>query len=134
MEKIVVDTSVAVKWFVSEPKSIEAVDLLNNHNEKTIRIVVPDIIRLELINGLFYSYRFKSSQLNGILTSLKSSNIDFISIDKIDLNNVTNLMEEFSIASYDCLFIALAQKLDCPLVTNDRKHHLKKMYRKIRYL
>lgn len=134
MEKIVVDTSVAIKWFVSEPKSKEAIGVFNQHNKKKIKIVVPDIIRLELINGLFYSYHFKSYQLKEVLTSLKSANLDLVSIDKIDLNSVTDLMEEYNIASYDGLFIALAQKLDCPLVTNDKRHHLERMYRKIRYL
>ena len=134
MEKIVIDTSVAVKWFVNEPKSQQAVTILSHHTQKKILIVVPAILRLELINGLFFSYHFGSSQLSESLISLESLELQFFSTRDIDLNNVTALMEKFTIASYDACFLSLAKGLNCPLITNDRRHHLRKMYRKIEYL
>ncbi len=134
MEKIVVDTSVVIKWFVEEPKSHQAVTILSQHTQKQVLIVVPDILRLELINGLFFSYHFGFPQLSETLYSIESSELQFISTREVDLNNTAQLMEKFTIASYDACFISLAKDLNCPLITNDRRHHLKKMYRKIEYL
>jgi len=134
MEKIVIDSSVAIKWFVDEPKSKRALDLLAQHDQNKITIIVPDVIRLEIINGLFYSYHFGISQLKNTLNSLGSLELHFVSIDEIDMENAAFLMEKFTITSYDALFIALAQNIGCQLVTNDRKHHLKKYYSNIKYL
>lgn len=134
MEKIVVDTSVAIKWFVDEPKSNKALDLLTKQHQNKITIIVPDIIRLEIINGLFYSYHLGYSQLKDVLNSLESLGLKYIRLQEIDLKIVVLLMEEFTLASYDALFIVLAQQLNCSLITNDKKHHLKKYYAKIKYL
>lgn len=134
MEKVVVDSSIAVKWFVNEPKSKEALNILSKHREKRVIIVVPDIIHLEIINGLFFSYKLSATQLRQIIISLKSLELQFTSINEIKLSNAALLMEKFNIASYDGLFVSLAQELNCPLITNDKKHHSKKMYKKIQYL
>lgn len=134
MEKIVVDTSVAIKWFVDEPRNDKALDLLTKQHQNKITIIVPDIIRLEIINGLFYSYHLDYSQLKDVLNSLESLGLKYIRLQEIDLKIVVFLMEKFTLASYDALFIALAEKFRCFLVTNDKKHHLKKYYSKIKYL
>lgn len=134
MEKIVVDTSVAIKWFVDEPKSEEALVLLTKKHQKNVKIIVPDILRLEIINGLFYSYHFGTLQLKDTLNSLESLGLKYVNLDEIDLKIAVSLMEEFTLAAYDALFITLSQQLNCPLITNDKKHHLKKYYSKIKYL
>src|SRR3989344_5459850 len=102
MEKIVVDSSVVVKWFVEEEKSQKARALLSKHEDELVTLYAPDNIILEVLNGLFFQATL-------------------------------NLVTKEKITFYDGLFVALAQMLDCTLVTNDKKHHLKKYYSKIKY-
>lgn len=134
MDKIILDTSVIVKWFVDEPKSSQALELLELQKKKKINILVPEIIILELINALFFSAHFNKNELKDTLNHFYNYNLKIINIKNSTLLSATSIMTNFSITSYDALFIALAQELNCPLITNDRKHHLEKMYRKIEYL
>ncbi len=44
MSKLVVDSSVAVKWFVTEPYSREAIRILTEYQAGTIELLAPDLI------------------------------------------------------------------------------------------
>lgn len=134
MEKVVIDTSVAIKWFVDEPFSDKAKLLLERFRNKKITILAPDIILLEIINGLFFSYKLTLPQLK---TVIKGFYLLGLSVKPISVSLITKackIMDKFEIASYDALFIALANKEGYPLITADKKHHQKKFYKKIIYL
>lgn len=48
---VVVDTSVAVKWFFDEPYSAQALTLLHAFREGTVRPLAPDLIYPEFANA-----------------------------------------------------------------------------------
>lgn len=134
MEKIVVDSSIVVKWFVDEVDSLKARQLFKEHQEERISFYAPDIIIIEVVNALFFKADFPKNQLEDVVRKLFQAEIKFVYLEQDLIQKSVDIMIEHKIASYDALFIALAQDLDCPLITNDRKHHLKKIYKKIRYL
>ena len=134
MEKIVVDSSIVVKWFIEEEKSKEARQLLKKHEDELITLYAPDIIILEVLNALFFKAGFPKDQLIGTLNKLYNVELHLISIQQKLSQKTLGIVIREEITFYDGLFIALAQELDCYLITNDKKHHRKKMYKKIRYL
>lgn len=134
MEKIVVDSSIVVKWFIDEEGSKKARLLFKEHQEERISLYAPDIIIIEVVNALFFKADFPKNQLKDVVRKLFQAEIKFVYLEQYLIQKSVDIMIEHKIASYDALFTALAQDLDCPLIINDRKHHLKKIYKKIRYL
>lgn len=134
MDEVVVDSSVMVKWFVDEPGSEEARNLLKKHQDKKIKITVPDFILTELLNALFFSHKFDQGELLLVIKAFYLAKLNLQSIKASLYSLSSEIMDKFKIASYDAVFIALAEKENCTLITEDRKHHRKKYSGRIKYL
>jgi predicted nucleic acid-binding protein len=50
MDKVVVDSSVAIKWFVVEPYSVEAHYILEAYQAGTLTLLAPDLLYAEVGN------------------------------------------------------------------------------------
>ncbi len=59
-DKVVVDSSVAVKWFVVEPSSVEAHRILEVYQTGTLTLLVPDLLYAEVGNIVWKKHRFQS--------------------------------------------------------------------------
>ncbi len=134
MEKVVVDSSVIVKWFIDEDNSDKAKQLLNDNTKEKITLYVPDIAILEVINALFYQASFDSDRLLEVVKTLYHLEINIVNLSETLSSLVVDKMLKNKIASYDALFIALAEKEKCPLVTADYKHHKRRFSKRIKYL
>mgnify|MGYP001611479702 CR=1 FL=1 len=134
MEKVVLDTSVAVKWFVEELDSQKARGYLEEYKNGTLQIYAPEIISLELANALFFGIGYKGETLGAALDSFYSLGFSLIQLDRLILKGSAKLMEKFGIAIYDASFIYLAEKQKIPLITADTKHHKKEYSTFITYL
>jgi predicted nucleic acid-binding protein len=134
MEKVVLDTSVVVKWFVEEKNSEKAVKLLKNYRDGQLKIIAPAIIGLELANALFFGASYKSELIKESLTAFYSLNFVLIPLGESLIQEASEYMEKFKIGIYDALFIFLAEKEKIPLITADKKHHQKRFSKQIRYL
>ncbi|MBI4999840.1 type II toxin-antitoxin system VapC family toxin [Candidatus Gottesmanbacteria bacterium] len=108
MEKVIVDTSVIVKWFIEEKESPRALKLLNDYKNASLKILLPEITGLELANALFFGADFRGKLLQQVLSLFYSLQFLFVPIDKPLLIETVSFMERFKITSYDALFIALA--------------------------
>ena len=120
--KLVIDASVAIKWFIPEVHSESAQRLLSNSEAG---LLAPDLIVPEFTNILWKKERrneIRRSEALEILNALPSIGIAVHPSDSL-------VVSAFEIASkidrsvYDCLYLALAVAHDCPLVTADRKFH-----------
>lgn len=134
MEKVIIDTSVAVKWFIKESGSQKAVKLLEDYKDKRIKILVPQIISLELVNALYFAARFEGKILKEALKSFYHLNLSLAPLNELFLQESSLFMQKFNIGIYDALFIALAEKEKIPLITADKKHHRKEFSKFIKYL
>jgi predicted nucleic acid-binding protein len=52
--EIILDSSVVVKWFSSETKSVEALALLDSYTQGTVELVVSEVLYCEVANALRY--------------------------------------------------------------------------------
>lgn len=134
MERVVIDTSVAVKWFVEESGSQKAVKILEDYQEGHIKITAPEIISLELANALYFAARFKGKILKEALSSFYRLGLSLIPLSEPLLQESSLYMQKFNIGIYDALFISLAEKEKISLITADKKHHRKRFSRFIKYL
>ncbi len=133
-ERIVLDTSVTVKWFVDEADSDKAIKLLNLYNQNQVKIVVPEIICLELINALKFGVGFEKKTLTKAISGFLALGLEMVPLFEFYFDEIIALMTENKLASYDAFFVAVAKLKQLPLITADKKHHRKEIYPKIRYI
>ncbi|CAN5169894.1 hypothetical protein BH24ACT19_BH24ACT19_04510 [soil metagenome] len=115
------DTSVAVKWFVTEEDSERAADLQQAHLRDELQLHAPDILLMELANALRYSGRLSEERILEDLETFSALGIEIIPFSLDTLNSAVSLSLEHDLAVYDAYLLALAQALEIPLITADRK-------------
>jgi predicted nucleic acid-binding protein len=120
-EDALLDTSVVVKWFVVEEDSKKAADLQQAHLRDELLLHVPDILLMELANALRYSGRLSGEKILEDLETLPALDIEIIPFSLETLNLAVSLSLEHDLAVYDAYFLAVAQDLEMPLITADRK-------------
>ncbi|MEM2585199.1 MAG: type II toxin-antitoxin system VapC family toxin, partial [Thermoproteota archaeon] len=77
MERIVIDASVAVKWFVPEKDSDKALKLRELYLNGALEIVAPTLIYYEVANALRFHpyYRLSEKELLKATSALKNMQI-----------------------------------------------------------
>lgn len=123
MPHLVVDSSVAVKWFVVEPYSTKALEILNQYREGTISFLAPD-----LINAEFGNIIWKKHVLQGLAASDAQSIVhDFRALPFRFVSTATLLEDAYALAVkhhrtvYDSLYLALSLREGCQFVTADER-------------
>lgn len=120
--KIVVDSSVLIKWFKSRNEEFltEARYLLKEVDKRSIQVHVPALLLYEVGNILLLKTRLGTSALDRVLNQLE--NLPFIIAPPATLllKRATRLGREFGLTFYDASFLALAVELDCLFITADR--------------
>ena len=119
MNRFVVDASVAIKWYFPENYTEEAEQLLKSGNE----LFAPDLLFSEIGNILWKRVTASECSRNTAFAILRELQSHFLQIwEGFILSD-----EAFDIACrtkrsfYDSLYVALAVKTDCQMVTADLK-------------
>jgi predicted nucleic acid-binding protein len=119
LTRFVVDASVAVKWFLPEPYSEEALRLLDGERE----LLVPDLLWAEVGNVLWKRWRqgeIPEDAATGILQDLRKLPLAVHpseEITEVAWSFATRLGRSF----YDSLYLSLAANQSCSMVTADRR-------------
>jgi predicted nucleic acid-binding protein len=112
---VVVDASVAIKWFVHEPGGAEAARLLRHS------LAAPDLLALECANILWKKVARAELSLDEaevIALALEGAAIT-IHPTRRHLSTAMKVACELRCPAYHCFYLALAQELQQPLVTAD---------------
>lgn len=137
---IVVDASLATKWFVAEADSDRAVAFLRDHE---VALCGPDILLTEVCQALVAaanSQRMTGSAVRAAidvwLDKLESHDLPLHATGWSRARRGTDIALDLGHPLADCLYLALAIDLDCDLVTCDAKFRDKAMprYPRIRLL
>lgn len=118
--RVVLDTSVIVKWFFkdSEKNTKKADLILKQYLNNEIKIIIPGLSAFELANVLRNKIK-KYQNINlDIIDRLYNLGIIFY-IDKEILKIATKIAADINESVYDCIFIATAERFDCKLITDD---------------
>lgn len=115
------DTSVAVKWFVPEEDSEKALSLRRAQEDRELQLYAPEVLLMELANALRYPSEFSAREITDALETPFELNVLLIPFSLDALNLAVTLSLEHELAVYDAYFVALAQAMEIPLVTADRR-------------
>jgi predicted nucleic acid-binding protein len=114
------DTSVAVKWFVTEEDSQRPLDLQKAHIRDDLQLHAPDILLMESANALRYAGLSEERILQNLET-IPALGVEIIPFSFDVLNSAVSLSLQHDVTVYDAYFLALAQTMEIPLITADRK-------------
>lgn len=120
---LVVDASVAIKWFLNEHDSKQAVALFR----QPYKLIAPDLIRIEVLSGIAKAVRrntlepadaeAKASEWRSFIARRGI----YIAHSDADYAQATTLALETKHPLYDCLYLVYAQSFKAPLVTADKR-------------
>ena len=116
---LVVDASVAVKWFIIEPGRPEARRLLDREQ----RLIAPELLVAEVVNVLWQRLisgaiaRSQAAEAARELPQLLSELCPLVSL----ATRALAIADELRHPAYDCFYLALAEVRDARLVTADRR-------------
>ena len=120
--RAVVDTSGIFKWFVAycEGGIDQAWDLLRSHQRGELSLAAPLSVLVEVANLLRYSGVGVGDAV-ALLGELERTHLVLFDVTPERARKALECAFENRITEYDALFLALAQELECPLVTADRR-------------
>ncbi|TSC67370.1 MAG: PilT protein domain-containing protein [Parcubacteria group bacterium Gr01-1014_66] len=118
---IVLDASVVAKWFKPDEVSSQADFYLTEHTAGRESIAVPTLLLYELTSVLRHSAKLSKISIETALIILFDARLTFVSPDDQLLITAVEISEHTGISIYDASYVALAQRLNCVLVTADKK-------------
>jgi predicted nucleic acid-binding protein len=119
---IVLDASVTVKWFASEPGSAEARSLVHSDEE----LVAPQLAQVEVASALVKKAIRQQLNLEEAHEALRLwfeaiNDGDIVLLPDADyLAAASELALQLAHPLADCLYLALAERLGVALITADR--------------
>ena len=121
--RYVLDSSVAFKWFVPEIDSDKAIRILDDFTAQVHELLCPDVFPIELTHALTRAER------QGRVTPDEGSQIFADLIHTLPdvwlslplLPRAYEISSQLRMGVYDCLYVALAERKQCELITADAK-------------
>ena len=121
--RLVLDSSVAIKWVLPEKDTPKAVRLRNEFRRGVHELLAPDVFPVE------FSHALTRAERRGVIrppAAIKRLN-NVLSYPPVLYPYLPLLVRAVSISSqtrqgvYDCLFVALAERERCELLTADAR-------------
>jgi predicted nucleic acid-binding protein len=121
--KYVLDSCVAVKWYLSEADSPKALQLRADFQTHVHELLAPDILRVEVAHALTRAER------QGII-AVGDADLHLVDLLSVGvplrryaplLRRAVAISSAARVGVYDCLSVALAESEGCELVTADTK-------------
>jgi len=116
---LVVDSSVAVKWFVEEPGTAEALSLLS----KDAALIAPDLVVAEVVNVVWKHLMrgdLEHRQVAHVPDALPRMLTQLWPVVRL-ARRAFDIAVELRHPVYDCFYLALAESEDATLVTADQR-------------
>ena len=120
-EKVVVDASVVVKWFLEEEHSGKALLLRDKFVQGAVELLSPSLMPYEVLNALRYSNLYSEEELIGAAESLEKYGIELWDLRGRYCEEVVRTAVALDITLYDASYVALAKLAGAKLVTADQE-------------
>jgi predicted nucleic acid-binding protein len=120
---LVLDTSVAIKWFIEEQDTDRALLVRERYIERRVELIAPDLIVYEMITVMAEHPGMGEDALEQNLGALFGLQIDLL-VPSTDLARKTAInARKLGISGYDSSYLSLAEYLGTYVVTADRDLH-----------
>jgi predicted nucleic acid-binding protein len=124
LNRVCVDASVAVAWMLTDRYSENAYLLRRSWNETGVEMVAPALFHAEVTSAIRKQVYFKlilpdeSEEAFSLYQRIPIQIVDGIEVYR----KAWQLSKEYNLpVCYDMQYLAIAEILDCPLWTNDKK-------------
>jgi predicted nucleic acid-binding protein len=123
MERLVIDSSVAVKWVIDEPYSSEALRVLDGYQNGDLALLAPDLIYAEVGNVVWKKQMFQGLSEAGAAAAIEAfRDVSFEITSSADLlDDAYRLAVAHQRSVYDSVYLALGAREGCRLITADEK-------------
>jgi predicted nucleic acid-binding protein len=121
--RFVLDSSVALKWVLPEPDSAKALRLRAEFQAGIHDLLAPDILPVECAHALTRAERRRIIQVGDAelhLLHILSAGIPLHPHQPL-LRRAAAISSSARVGVYDCLYVALAERESCELVTADAR-------------
>jgi predicted nucleic acid-binding protein len=119
--RYVLDASVALCWVLPRPLSAKALQLRDDYRKRVHQLIAPDHFPHEIANGLTKAERQKLIAVGEARKHVR----DILLLAPILhptgslFDRAVDISSQMRCAYYDCLYVALAEREGCELVTAD---------------
>jgi predicted nucleic acid-binding protein len=125
--EIIPDSSVVVKWFSTETKSVEALKLLDSHVQGTIELTVPEILFCEVGNALRYKPDYDTQKWKTALAQLCNLHMNVIHLNQELITRTGEIAYDGKVTFYDALPVTIAEHKKTICITADEETQYKKL-------
>jgi predicted nucleic acid-binding protein len=120
----VLDAAVALKWqFKDEEVATAAIALLEDFVEDKIELIAPTLFPYEILSAINVAIdRKRVGEEAGYraINYITSLGIELRSFDNL-IGTAFYMARQYGLSSYDCAYLALAEKEKCDFFTGDKK-------------
>ena len=122
MTKYVIDASVVLKWFPfgDEKDVITARKWLMDLVKSKAQLIAPTFLLIEVSNILSRKKHLNAKTVIAVINKIKDLPITFIDINQTDLGKLIEIMTKYSLSAYDSIYVYLAVKNECKVLTVDK--------------
>jgi predicted nucleic acid-binding protein len=119
--KIIVDASIVVKWYIGENDSKHALILRDKFINGDIELIVPSLMVFEVLNALKYSKLFNQEELNDVGLSLENYGFTENAVKGKIREKMVEIALNHELTIYDAAYVALALDTRGIMITGDEK-------------
>ncbi|HUS60186.1 MAG TPA: type II toxin-antitoxin system VapC family toxin [Nevskiaceae bacterium] len=121
MRKLVLDASVALKWFFQEKNSDLAEILLKQIKKDEIKVFVPQIFFFELVNAVKTKAKSTHKDVLEVINKIFSLKLNSEKVNRKLLAKANFYAQKYDLTIYDASYLALAKVFEINLITADEK-------------
>jgi|SRR5665647_428039 len=125
--EIVLDSSVVVKWFSTETKSVEALKLLDSYLQGTAQLTISEILICEIGNALRYKPDYDIQKWKTALVQLFNLHMNLTPLTEDLASRTGEIAYEGKVTFYDALPVAIAENRKTICITADEETQYKKL-------
>jgi len=118
---VVLDSSVAVKWFSKEAKSDEALKLMDSHVRGPIELSVSELLFYEVANALRYKPDYNAEKLKNAVSQLFKLHLNVVPLNEDILGRAGEIAYDGDVTLYDSIPVALAEHQKAVCITADEE-------------
>jgi predicted nucleic acid-binding protein len=125
--EIVLDSSVVVKWFSTETKTVEALKLLDSYIQGTVELTISEILICEVGNALRYKPDYDTPKWKTALAQLFNLHMNLTHLTKDLITRTGEIAYDGKVTFYDALPVAIAEHKKTICITADEDTQYKRL-------
>lgn len=120
---LVLDTSVAVKWYLPEDLHDKAINLLRHAEAGDVEILAPGTVQPKFFNALWWQHRREGLPLDSVRSLWEQFALDPVLLYAPEdlMQRAAEIALQTRVIIYDALFLTLAEDSETVVVTADGK-------------